>query len=95
MIFGLLFIMAFIVGLVVYLLTNKWLVAVGFSTALFVANAVSDGVAQDSLGITLVFGLPIIFVASLLGAYVVELRRGDDSEEKEQGIHQEQGQHKD
>lgn len=80
MIFAILFIIAFIVGLVVYLLTDKWLAAVLFSSALFVVNTLSDTAAKDSWGFTLVFGVPIVFVASLLGAYVVELRRGEDVE---------------
>jgi hypothetical protein len=40
----------------------------------------ADTEAQDSWSFTLIFGLPIVFVASLLGAYVVELRRGEAEE---------------
>ena len=81
MIFAILFIIAFLVGLIVYLLTNKWLAAVLFSSLLFVVNILSDATAKDNWSFTLVFGLPIVFVASLLGAYVVELRRGEDSKD--------------
>lgn len=81
MIFAILFIIAFIVGLIVYLLTNKWLAAVLFSSTLFIVNILSDTDAKDGWGFSLIFGLPIVFVASLLGAYVVELRRGEDHSE--------------
>ncbi len=80
MIFAILFVIAFLIGLAVYLFTNKWLAAVLFSSVLFVVNTISDEAAKDSWGFTLIFGLPIVFVASLLGAYVVELRRGEDDE---------------
>ncbi|MFT4635884.1 MAG: hypothetical protein ACI854_002417 [Arenicella sp.] len=82
MIFAILFILAFLIGLVSYLLTNKWLVAVLLSMALFVVTTLADTEAQESWSFTLIFGLPIVFVASLLGAYVVELRRGEPFEEE-------------
>ena len=81
MIFAILFILAFLVGLVVYLLTDKWLAGVLLSCVLFIVNTLSDTAARDSWGFTLVFGIPIVFVASLLGAYVIELRRGEDFEQ--------------
>ncbi|MBL4672249.1 MAG: hypothetical protein JKX81_08295 [Arenicella sp.] len=80
MIFAILFIMAFLIGLITYLLSNKWLVAVLLSMALFVVTTLADTEAQESWSFTLIFGLPIVFVASLLGAYVVELRRGESVE---------------
>ncbi len=70
--------MAFLIGLVTYLLSNKWFLAVMLSMGLFLVSTLADGEAQESWTFTLVFGLPIVFVASLLGAYVVELRRGED-----------------
>lgn len=81
MIFALLFILAFLIGLVSYLLTNQWLFAVLFSMALYIAMTFADNDASATWGITLVFGLPIVFFASLLGAYVVQLRRGEDADE--------------
>lgn len=78
MIFALLFIFAFLIGLVSYSLTNQWLFAVVFSLVLFIATTFADTDASEYWGITLVFGLPIVFFASLLGAYVVQLRRGED-----------------
>jgi hypothetical protein len=82
MIFAILFILAFLIGLLTYWLTNKWLVAVLLSMALFVVTTLADTEAQESWSFTLIFGLPIVFVASLLGAYVVELRRGEPLEEQ-------------
>lgn len=78
MIFAILFVLAFLIGLVVYLYSDKWLVAVLVSIGLFLATTLADTSASESWGITLVFGLPIVFVASLFGAYVVELRRGNN-----------------
>ena len=80
MIFALLFILAFLIGLVTYLITNKWLSAVLLSMGLFLITTLADTEAKDSWSFTLIFGLPIVFVASLLGAYVVELRRGEGAE---------------
>jgi len=48
------------------------------SMALFIFSTLADADAKESWSFTLVFGLPIVFVGSLLGAYVVELRRGED-----------------
>ncbi len=78
MIFAILFILAFLIGLITYLLSNKWLIAVLLSMALFIFSTLADADAKESWSFTLVFGLPIVFVGSLLGAYVVELRRGED-----------------
>lgn len=78
MIFAILFILAFLIGLAVYLLTDKWIAGVALSLILFVLTTISDSAAQDNWTFTLIFGLPIVFVASLLGAYVVAIRRGDD-----------------
>ena len=88
MIFAILFIIAFIVGLIVYLLTNKWLAAVLFSSTLFIVNILSDTDAKDGWGFSLIFGLPIVFVASLLGAYVVELRRGEEQLENGSNVNE-------
>jgi len=79
MIFAILFILAFLIGLITYLLSNKWLIAVLLSMALFVFSTLADADAKESWSFTLIFGLPIVFVGSLLGAYVVELRRGEDA----------------
>lgn len=78
MVFAILFVVAFLIGLVLYLLSERWLVAVLVSMALFIVTTLADTQASDRWLITLVFGLPIVFFASLLGAYVVQLRRGED-----------------
>jgi len=80
MIFAILFILAFLMGLIVYVLTNKWMLAVLLSMGLFLVTTLADTEAQESWSFTLIFGLPIVFFASLLGAYVVELRRGETDE---------------
>lgn len=78
MIFAVLFVVAFLIGLVVYQVSEKWLVAVLVSMGLFVVTTLADTTASENWGITFIFGLPIVFVASLFGAYVVQLRRGED-----------------
>ena len=83
MIFAILFVIAFLVGLIAYLLTGKWLTAMLISTGLFVLNTLTDSEQSDNALFTLVLGLPVVFFASLLGAYVVELRRGLDVDDIE------------
>ena len=86
MLFAILFVIAFLVGLTAYLLTGKWLTATLISTGLFVLNTVTDVEQSEHVIFTLVLGLPVVFFASLLGAYVVELRRGfgvDDIEHEQ------------
>lgn len=90
MIFALLFILAFLVSLGVYLLTNRWWIGTLIGLSLFTISTLSDTQAKEFWSITLIFGLPIVAVASILGAYVVELRRGieepdspDDSTQSE------------
>lgn len=78
MIFGILFIVAFLVGLAIYLFTNRWLLAVGIPSIAFVLITLLDTSAESRWQIVLVFGTPIMFFGSLLGTYVVELRRGVD-----------------
>lgn len=73
MIFALLFILAFLIGLVVFLISNKWVLAVAVPVILFCLNLLSDPNANVSFN--LVFGLPLVAVAGLLGAYVVVIRR--------------------
>lgn len=81
--FAILFILAFIIGLLVYLLSNQWMLAVGAPIGLFLISILTDGEAQSSWAFSLIFGVPIVFVGSLLGPYVVELRRGEVLNESE------------
>jgi len=76
MIFAILFVVAFIIGLIAYLVTGKWLSAACISMGLFALNAFSGSASTKQLGVTLLLGLPVVFAASIFGAYVVELRRG-------------------
>jgi len=80
MIFAILFVIAFLIGLAIYWLSERWLVAVLVSMGLFIATTLADTEASDRWLITLVFGLPIVFFASLLGAYVIQLRRGEEEQ---------------
>ncbi len=81
MIFAVLFVIAFVIGLVAYLITGKWLSAALISIGLFVLNTLSDAEQSDKAAYTILLGLPVVFCASLFGAYVVELRRGNDVDE--------------
>jgi len=67
MIFALLFILAFLLGLGIYLLSKRWMIAVVVTVGLFILNVLLDTNAKADWGITFIFGLPIVFVASLLG----------------------------
>ena len=83
MIFAILFILAFLMGLAIYVVTNKWMLAVLLPMCLFLFTTLADTEARESWGFTLIFGMPIVFFASLLSAYVVELRRGEEADEVE------------
>lgn len=81
MIFAILFVVAFLIGLLAYLATGKWLTASMISMGLFLLNVLSDTEAYAHAWVTILLGLPVVFFASLFGAYVVELRRGVDVDE--------------
>ena len=82
MIFALLFIAVFLISVVVYLATRQWLIAVLVPMILFVLSTVLDAEADSARTITLIFGVPIVFFASLLGAYVVQMRTPDNEDEE-------------
>ena len=87
MIFALLFIAAFLIGLAVFLLTDKWMLAVAAPVILFCLNLFFDPNANISFN--LVFGLPLVAVAGLLACYVVVIRRDDPmAEDDESSIRQ-------
>lgn len=72
--FAILFIVAFLIGLAIYWWRLQWLTAVIAPMILFAFSVVMD----DSSGFTgkqfsLMFGLPIVFFAALLGCYVVQM----------------------
>lgn len=81
MIFAILFILAFLFGLGIYLFTRQWMVAVSVTVVIFCASAIFDQSANAiSMKFTLIFGVPIVFFASLLGCYVVQIRTPDEPE---------------
>lgn len=80
MIFALLFIAAFLVGLLIYLASRKWWLAVSLPMMAFILFTLMDSAALGLQAFTLTFGLPIIFFASLLGAYVVQMRTVEQEE---------------
>ena len=85
--FALLFIGAFLIGVLIYYFSRQWIYAVVIPMVLFTLNAVLDSTGGTGLIFTLVFGLTIVFFASLLGAYVVQVRTIEPElpEDDEQG----------
>ena len=83
MIFALLFIAVFLISVMVYLLTRQWLWAVSVPMTLFVLSTILDAEASQAQAITLIFGVPIVFFASLLGAYIVQMRKPDSEQEND------------
>lgn len=83
MIFALLFVAVFLISVVVYLATRRWLIAALIPLGLFVLNTLLDSEAASAKAITLIFGLPIVFFASLLGAYVVQVRTPENEIEED------------
>jgi hypothetical protein len=85
--FAILFIVAFLVGVIIYKYSRNWVSTVLIPMTLFLVNALADTQARDAWAFTLVFGLPLVFFASLLGAYVVQIRTIEpESEEGEETI---------
>jgi len=77
--FAVLFIIAFVIGWAIYWFSRKWVWAVIVPMILFLVSTLADVEAREAWSFTLIFGLPLVFFASLLGAYVVQIRDlGDD-----------------
>lgn len=72
--FALLFILAFLAGLLIYRINYNWIPAVLIPMGFFLVTTLADQEAKDAQTFSLVFGLPIVFFASLLGAYVLQIR---------------------
>jgi len=84
MIFAVLFVLAFLFGVGIYWFTRKWISAVAVTIMIFCVSAVLDQSANAlSIQFTLLFGIPIVFFASLLGCYVVQIRSPDQFDESE------------
>ena len=75
--FAILFILAFFAGLLIYRINRQWIPAVVVPMLLFILNTLADQPAKDAWGFTLIFGLPIVFFGSLLGAYILQTRTTD------------------
>ncbi len=78
MIFAVIFFVAFAIGLVCFVVSDKWWWGFVVSTILFMVLALSGTQAPALQGVTLFFGIPIVFLGSLFGAYIVQLRRAPD-----------------
>ena len=89
MIFGLLFILAFIIGWLSHWFSRRWWLAVLVPTVLYLLNTLFD--AQANWPLALLLGLPIVSVGGLLGAYVIETRSADASENEDLCTNNERG----
>lgn len=78
--FAILFIMAFLSGLMIHRFLWNWVPAVALPMALFTITTLLDFSARDAWIFSLIFGLPIVFFGSLLGAYVVQIREPETGE---------------
>jgi len=81
-IFALLFILAFLLGLGIYHFKRQWLYAVLVPVGLFSLSVVLDSGARDAWLFSVFFGLPIVFFGALLGAYIYQIRFIDLIEEE-------------
>ena len=88
MIFASLFIIAFIFGYLSYALTREWIIAVAIPSILFLISTFFDETALGVKAFTLTFGVPLVFFAGLLGAYVYQIRNFDP-DEAENSVQQE------
>ena len=70
----------FLIGLAAYAMTKKWQVAVVIPCVLFVIITFIGDSEKNALIFTLTFGLPLVFSAGLLGAYVYQTRIVKDDE---------------
>lgn len=75
MIYALLFILAFLLGAACYWMSGRWWAGVVIALSLYTVDVLLDSAAREYWLIALIFGLPIVFAASLLGAYVIERAR--------------------
>ena len=75
--FAILFVLAFLLGLILYRWLWNWIPTVLVPMGLFALTTIIDTSAQKAWAFTLIFGLPIVFVVSLLCAYVVQIRQLD------------------
>jgi hypothetical protein len=74
MIFALLFIFIFLVGFGIYAFSRSWRLATLVPSLLYIASVVTDRTEGANIMMSIIFGLPIVFVAALLGCYIFVLR---------------------
>ena len=77
MLFAILFIISFLGGLFIYWYKRQWVVAVLIPMGLFLVTTLLDESARNAWVFTLIFGLPIVFFGSLLGAYILQTKSFD------------------
>ena len=82
MIFAVLFVVSFIFGLVCYVTSNRWWLGGAIATVLLLLISVTGLATGGPRGMAIYFGVPIIFLGSLFGAYIVQLRRAPELDEE-------------
>ncbi len=81
MIFAILFFAAFVVGVACFSLSDRWWLG-GVICSVVLGLFAWLGFTEASMReLTLYFGIPIVFLGSLFGAYIVQLRRAPDVDE--------------
>ena len=78
MIFAILFFLSFVIGLVCYLVSDRWWLGGVICTTIGGIGIVGGLLPASMQGLAIYFGIPIIFLGSLFGAYIVQLRRAPD-----------------
>jgi len=90
-IFAILFIVAFLFGFVSYAITKQWIISVSFPTVLFIIGVFWGESADGAIAFTLTLGLPLVFVAGLLGAYIFQIRNSPPEDLIDQANDSEKG----
>ena len=78
MIFAILFFLSFVIGLICYLASDRWWLGGVICSAVSIAGIFAGLLPPSMQGLAVYFGIPIIFLGSLFGAYIVQLRRAPD-----------------
>ena len=79
--FALLFIVAFLIGLISYAASRRWQLSVAMPLLLYLGVILSQPALADLRSFLILFGVPLVFVGGLLGAYVLQIRRDEDGED--------------
>lgn len=82
MIFAILFFASFVIGLLAYVVSERWWLGGALVTLVLLGLITFSSLAQSPhREMALFFGIPIAFFGSLFGAYIVQLRRGVELDE--------------